>query len=311
VSIDAGGTVWSDPVSMAIPAATQFWTRTYVTVTAGQTWRSARQLNTALGEAGSASTSETDLTTSGTISGSALGMAPCAIENLYVSDTQPVVLVTGDSIAYGAGDNTSTTPWGGFITRALEGVLPHQRVAMYGERLDHMFLNAFSRRRWPLATGCNIMLCEYPINDITLGTSLATIQSMLLTHWTNALSRGMRVWQTTITPVTTSTDSWATTANQTVVASNPVRILLNNWIRAGAPIDPTSKAAVAVGTSGALLAGQSGHPLYGYFEIADLVETARDSGIWKAAYTADGTHPTPTAHAAMAAGIDTTKLVIS
>jgi len=31
-----------------------------------------------------------------------------------------------------------------------------------------------------------------------------------------------------------------------------------------------------------LLAGQAGHPLTGYYEIADLVETSRNSGIWKA-----------------------------
>jgi hypothetical protein len=29
-----------------------------------------------------------------------------------------------------------------------------------------------------------------------------------------------------------------------------------------------------------VLAGQAGHPLYGYFEAADLAESARNSGLW-------------------------------
>lgn len=56
---------------------------------------------------------------------------------------------------------------------------------------------------------------------------------------------------------------------------------MNGWLRAGAPIDPSSFAPVAIGTSGALLAGAAAHPLYAVFELADQVESARDSGLWK------------------------------
>jgi hypothetical protein len=62
--------------------------------------------------------------------------------------------------------------------------------------------------------------------------------------------------------------------------------------------------AVAIGTSGAVLAGQAGHPLYSHWEIADQVETAHNSGIWKASYTTDGLHPNTTGINAAAAGVN-------
>jgi lysophospholipase L1-like esterase len=46
------------------------------------------------------------------------------------------------------------------------------------------------------------------------------------------------------------------------------------------------------------------------FETADTVETTRNSGKWKSpGYTADGTHPSATGHAAMAGAVTTSVLV--
>jgi hypothetical protein len=67
--------------------------------------------------------------------------------------------------------------------------------------------------------------------------------------------------------------------------------------------------ATGCGTPAASDVLLSGHPVSAYFEVADTVETARDSGIWKAGYvyTTDGVgvHPSATGHAAMAAAINT------
>lgn len=132
------------------------------------------------------------------------------------------------------------------------------------------------------------MLCAYGRNDVTGGQTLAQVQATLLSLWSGAAARGCKVFQTTITPRTTTTDNFLTLANQTADATDPVRVALNTWIRAGSPIDPGTLAAVAVGTSGALLAGATNHPLYantaaplGYVEVADTVESARNSGLWK------------------------------
>jgi hypothetical protein len=60
----------------------------------------------------------------------------------------------------------------------------------------------------------------------------------------------------------------------------PQRLLYNAWVRGGCPIDPTTKAPVAVGTSNALLAGNFGHPFVGFFDIAATVESSLNSGFW-------------------------------
>ena len=47
----------------------------------------------------------------------------------------------------------------------------------------------------------------------------------------------------------------------------------------------------------------------GYFEIADTLETSRNSGIWRSpGFTIDGLHPSPTGYAATVAGIDIAKV---
>jgi lysophospholipase L1-like esterase len=116
------------------------------------------------------------------------------------------------------------------------------------------------------------------INDITGGQNLAAMQARMQTVWAMLAAHGVTdIFQTTITPVTTSTDAWATVVNQTATATNGVRVSVNDWLR--------SKPA----------------GITGILEVADLAETARNSGIWKAGFTADGTHPNVTGHAALAA----------
>jgi lysophospholipase L1-like esterase len=90
----------------------------------------------------------------------------------------------------------------------------------------------------------------------------------------------------TVLPRNTSTDGFVTTANQTKPVWENKRLAYNDWLRAGAPIDPVKKVVVEIGTAGAILTGQAGHPLSQYngtnvIETADTVETARNSGLWK------------------------------
>jgi lysophospholipase L1-like esterase len=74
---------------------------------------------------------------------------------------------------------------------------------------------------------------------------------------------------------TSSTDSFATPANQT---PDPAWLTqsdfaaLNDWIRS----DPA--------------------PLTGYIEIANVISNGSNSRIWKAGHTADGVHPNGTGH---------------
>lgn len=78
--------------------------------------------------------------------------------------------------------------------------------------------------------------------------------------------------------VTGTYTSGGTTSTQEAVRQN-----YNTWIRAGAPltISGTTYTAVTSGTTGAVYAGQSGHPLTGYFDPCTALETALNSGFYQ------------------------------
>lgn len=278
VVIHPGGTAISDPCSIVIPLGTQFWTRTEVIVGSGESFM-YHNLRTEDGEA--SQTGAGDLTTSGTITGSSPSYGPCAIFEDFLSATELRIGGIGDSIMMGTGDTTKVN-WGWFA-RAFGAVVPAQRVAFGSETALNFSGQQSTYRRLPLLEGANIIICSYGINDIS--SSLANIQTRLTNVWTRAAATGVPVVQCTLTPSTTSTDSWATTTNQTVTSNETKRTQLNDWIRS------------------------LPSPISGYIEIADIAETARNSGLWKvtgaANYaTSDGLHPSTAMHTLIGAGID-------
>lgn len=233
---------------------------------------------------------------------------PIAITGTVTSGTQNGVAVLGDSIAYGIGDDFSTSGHLGFLYRALLGNRSFLIVPLSGESAARFLTNG-TRRATYVGPAAKYLICEYGVNDLQGGANLATAKASLIQVWTEARSRApaVRTLQTTITPKSSSTDGWATVGNQTTDGTvEAVRPALNAWIRAGAPM--VGGVGVAPGTGGALVAGNSGHPLVDYLEIADLVESARDSGKWKASHTGDGVHPNVTGHLAMVPGVDLSKL---
>jgi lysophospholipase L1-like esterase len=225
---------------------------------------------------------------------------------------KPIAAAVGDSIAWGVGDSNADGgggfPGHGFISRSLLAAkIPYNRVANPGDRLSRWTQPLYSYRRYNWLPGVKNVIHEYGINDIEGGAATqALVQTNMVKSWKMIADMGCDIWQTTLTPFTTTTDNWATEGNQTVSTKQAVRIAVNAWIRDGGPLDPTTKLHVASGTSGALRAGQAGHPIKGYIEIADAVETARDSGKWKTngsafGYTGDGVHPNGRATALMSA----------
>lgn len=290
-TIQPGGFVVSDPVPLSAVAGQFMYTRTNVSVTAGGKWTLSQYVGGGDRTYQDGFTIGSDITGTGAITGSTFGAGygPVAILGILaagVSDPK-TVLIVGDSKAYGSGNTTQDQSY--LVQACQNAALAWVNIARASE-LASGFSGTARRQRMPLAAGCSHAIVEYGINDINGGATLATVQASLLSIWTDLAARRLRVYQTTVEPVTTSTDGWLTTANQTTTSGNTVRVNLNNWLRAGAPIDPVTKAAVAVGTSGVLIAGVSGHPLavcsaypYGCIEVADLIESARDSGKWKPA----------------------------
>jgi lysophospholipase L1-like esterase len=292
-SVDGGGIVQTDPLPLELAVGALIYLRTFVS----GSWYATRYTIINAGGGGWVVTS--NLTTPGSAavadSGSSALFMPVAITGtpLDTAATVPVVLIVGDSIAEGYGEGGYTSSrlsinvgdpnrgGGGYLVRALQAAnIPSFNAAFAGDQATTFILPAGRFRRMAFASDASTMICEFGRNDISGGKTLAVIQAALITIWQLRSRQSTRVFQTTITPLTTSTDGWWTTTSQTSSGNDSVRVALNGWIRAGAPM--SAGIAVAVGTGGALLAGQVGHPLYSYIEATDSVETARDSGIWKA-----------------------------
>lgn len=305
---DPWATVSSDPVALNLKAGDVFYVRTFLNATTGLHIMNTGSANgpgvSYSGQIGYATGDYADGGGTFTVDIGGGYWGP-VVTGTYTGTSKAAVAIVGDSISVGYGTSNGSWAW---WKRGLNNAFPaiqYARTGAYAQSLATLNVRGF-----PMLTGCTHGIVLAGSNDLTGSRTLANIQADLLAIWNQLAGRGIKVYAATIPPNTTSTDAWVTTTNQTPVASNATRILVNTWIRAGAPLDPTTKAPVAVGTSGALLLGATGHPLTGVIETADVCETARDSGIWKANYTADGVHPGDTAATAMGAVIPTAAFTV-
>lgn len=324
-----GGVVVSDPVGIQIPASWIFYVRTLVSVagvggsTTGQFpigWGVRNFYHDGFESANLAAGVVADNTVSVPYALSHNGQnmfKPAAIIGMAATPQQRSIAVIGDSISAGFSEFAVYDLYypacgPGAWRRAINDQFPVINVGVGGETLSNMVLNTYRPVRAALITGCTHAFCNLGVNDIDAGTSVATIQGYLIAVWKWLVNRGVTglngnsgVIQSTITPNTTTTDGWATTVNQTAangfVGAGSNRTTLNTWLLAGAPMK--NGAAVAVGTSGAIVAGQAGHPLLAVIDLAGQVESAQGSGFWKPAqyggivgdaYINDGTVSTST-----------------
>lgn len=203
-----------------------------------------------------------DLTDSGTISASDNeGYWPVMVQAYSDIDYTKSAAIVGDSISAGSQDSAYDGFIGGFVARALHtNKIAYVNLALGGAKASQWPSTASMRTN--LVNDNRVAIVELGTNDIlTDGTDVDTTKARLLAAWTDLKNRGLRVFACTILPRATSTDGWMTTANQTTVTTssfNATRIAVNDWIRT------------------------TPSPLSGYFETADAVESARDSGKWKA-----------------------------
>jgi hypothetical protein len=274
VVIEAGGIVQSEPCGLRVAKGDQFWSRTYVAMGVNDFVSTAMACLSA-GEGSGAG----DLTVAGTVPTTVeFGYTPFAIRGSTLTKSA-VVAAFGDSIMMSQADGVDrNNSW------FVKGCGPN-----YGRHVNHIVLGqsaewattATLTNRLMFLDGVTHAVTAWGINDVINGVALATIQTSLTNFWWQLSAAGIKVWQSTITPSSTSSDAWATVGNQTTHANNGVRVALNAWIRTRP------------------------RPLTGYLEAADLVESSRDSGLWKAGYTPDGIHPTGPAHTIMSACIST------
>lgn len=198
----------------------------------------------------------------------------------------PLVLgLVGDSSVFGFND-TPVLERLGWAGRASERY-SWMKSAQSGSQAAH-FNSSHAFRDVQLAM-CDAVIVTFGGNELSNSKSLATIQSDFATLWKTLRALGPRVWATTVMPITTSSDSFATVANQTALngsfgTAGTTYANLMKWLRDGAPLASNGQN---------YRAGQPGHPLSGILDHTPAVVDPTSPWKWRApGYTADGAHPT-------------------
>lgn len=292
LSMGPSGWVQTDPVPITLNRSDVFYVRTFVPT--GQSWYPTGVAQDAGGSTGSGGwVATTDLTGGGAVADSSFSylFMPGVITGTHLDGEKPVLGIIGNSISQGASDagfpqattgvnvNNPALGSGGYISRACRAAgIPVINAATAGDTLVNFGVNTNSIGRRRFLSDATTIWGHDPRNDISASTVLSTHQANFIAEWNRHYRKGQKVLIGTCTPRTTSTDLWL--VNQTASGNESTRVAWNNWVRDGAPI--VNGVAVAIGTTPAIRIGVPGHPVSGYFEVADSVETARNSGLWKA-----------------------------
>ena len=272
----------------AIPDGAEFWLNVYMTTTAGRIPYLSLKRNEAAGERLSVATSGlTDKTgTGGTFTSSDTTGAVYPPTSILAQTTRPVFGLIGDSRVYGQGDTPDSALDIGEFQRSVGGAYGYASLGTGGDRAYSFVASHPIRLALINQIGATHILDDYGINDLRpdVGQTLAQLQANKLTIW--GYFTTPKVYTSTAPPYCTDT------AGQTPNSTDNLRVAYNAWLRAGAPI--VSGAAVAPGTAGATVAGQSGHPLTGGVLDVDAVVANASSQWLSSTYTVDGIHESAT-----------------
>lgn len=265
--------LFADYTPVSIPSGATFWVRSFIHNTAGLFYNPWQ--NSFLGEAVALSaTPISDQTMGGTVTNSgSFSYPPVAILGMTVNAS---VVIVGDSTGVGSpgghdteDNSASVTGFNakvGLVARSL-GSIPFINISAGAQVAQSWLTNSSARAQ--LITKGSHLISEIGLNDL-LGGGRTTAQLTSDLQLIFGLAASFqKKYQTTITPLTTSTDAFATLINQTVRVSD--RINFNTAVRAG-------------------LSG-----LNGFFDVASAVESSLNSGKWLVTptppYTDDGIHP--------------------
>jgi hypothetical protein len=172
----------------------------------------------------------------GNFAATAYGFPAVAIIGEQATPT-PVVLILGDSIQAGNGNQVGQGPGG----LALDNL----GIAYANSGAPGMAMQSLVYYDWfrpQLAQYADYIFMVMMRNDLAAGyyTTLPPIQALFLSFVMSYGRITNRIAFGTLQPGSTSTDSWATYANQTPPTWETLRVQLNNWLR-----DPSSVGAVA------------------------------------------------------------------
>lgn len=213
--------------------------------------------------------------------------SPVAILGRTLSPQKTIALI-GDSIQAGTGDHGYIYQSGGHATRAITnqlGALKYDitalplygyvRVPLGGEQAAQFASqannNSYTRLRYNIAEMATNVICNYGTNDLSLG--LSSMQASILTIAKWFACRGIKFFQCTLLPKTTSTDGFQTTTNQTVGGTETTRLQFNAWLR---------------DTSASGFMAQVGYPGFAdvidickYVEVNSANTLTQNGGLWR------------------------------
>lgn len=281
VTIPAGTNAVADASTVVVPVGARFWIRVLVNCPNGIFTINgpAVDINTQVSgdqNLASATAIATDYTVNAYVGSGAMTSLYPPVAVLATS-SKPSIVAYGDSRLAGLKDAQGGTNggYGGFgeITRGYDAYVAYCNVgAPTGTAAG--FITAHTLRA-ALKTYHTQVHIQYGINDLNVGTTAAALETSLTTIC--GYFSGMKISANTIPPQCTSTDAFATQANQTQFAGAAQRQLHNTWLR---------------GTT---------HPFGIVFDISDIGEYHR-SGNWLtpdvdpriiAPITFEGTHWSP------------------
>lgn len=287
VKVPPGTQVISNSLSIELSKGDTFYVRAHLTIpTAG---KFPYNIITTKGNGEGKTAGDQTKSTAAFPTATLAAFGPLAI---YATPTNPnfeAVACIGDSISVGANHDGNISVDGhipgeiGFMQiAAMRSGRGYITLGMNGQ-MSSGFVSDKRMRRMILASRCDVAIVNYGTNDLAQQRPLSEIQANLLDIWKALKMRGLRVYQTTITPRTNSTDNWTTTSGQTPINSftsggtGSPRTNLNEWIRS-----------------------KPGPHLDGVIDVAALVESGENSGLWAPGKTPDGTHPNTETHHIMA-----------
>jgi lysophospholipase L1-like esterase len=294
-TVAAGANLVSDAVAVTIPSGAKFWTRLWQSAPGKMLWT-----NQYCGDGSAQMAYSTtlggcpDLTMGGTAATVTAAENAMMLPVAIIAQTcKPSIGIVGDSISVGKGDIGDAGGLQGYLSRAFGGRAALVNVGVSSDTLVN-FIASGTKRRALVNDYCSHVIVEYGSNDVTNARTAAQILADTITVLGYFPTKRTAVC--TLTPRVTSTDAFVTEVNQTVLASEAVRVVVNAQRRNGLA------AATTLGVTSAI------------FDIERACESAYLSGKWQviggtispatATYTDDGVHPNRTGYMAIAASIN-------
>ena len=259
ITIDPDGDARTDPVSIGYIAAGTTIAINVFYIPAGGGSVCPLNSTTSTGDTTDTSASSHVMSPS-SITSTGFCLAPSQIFAVGSTVTAPAIFLFGDSLAMDQEDTgaASDFAFNGAFARAIQtagGLYALGKFGMNGDIIDSFTSPGARDRRLSKAAAYSTFVIEQWVNEVMAGSE--TFEQVITKMLTAAVlpgTQGQRVIVTTCTPRTSSTDGYATTANQTPVTINancgePGRQALNNALRNGWPITNTGLPIFGTGTT--------------------------------------------------------------